>query len=415
MKKRFISLILTIAILCSCATFVFSTSAQDNIVVEDYQPKVSGSFVQSWFAYSWNEKRWDKEMTAYNEAGIDTLILGDVATKNSSGVWSYFYPSSVEELASGTYNGDVIAKALKSAKEHGIKVFLGMGGDDSWWSTGASQQYLDYCNVSAKIATDVYNKYYENNKESFGGFYYVPEIYNYKIIMSGKNADNLISGFNVIMNAINTANPNLPVMLSPFYNQSSSYMNLADTENFYKKFFTEVNFRAIDIFAPQDAVGAGWVKIDYVENVYKMYKNAIDYATKENHPIKFWANCEDFAQVKQSGDSSAFHTADLNKFVEQMTIASKYCQRIITFAYSHYYSPNNINPAWHNAYVKYAKTGQLSTTPPSNIEKLSVKTTGGNIELAWTPSQTSSAISRYAIRYNNRLMDYVVARRYDGG
>jgi hypothetical protein len=76
-------------------------------------------------------------------------------------------------------------------------------------------------------------------------------------------------------------------------------------------------------------VGAGHIKIDELDKYFAALKNAVD--TKPE--LTFWANNENFT-------ISDWSSAPLSRFVEQMKISSKYVENHVTFAYSHYYSPD---------------------------------------------------------------------------
>ena len=75
-----------------------------------------------------------------------------------------------------------------------------------------------------------------------------------------------------------------------------------------------------------------------------MYRTAVDTADKD---IKLWANCENFTLARGKSIISGIFVppATLNvnsvpctidRFANQLDIASEYCDNIITFSYNHY-------------------------------------------------------------------------------
>jgi hypothetical protein len=58
---------------------------------------------------------------------------------------------------------------------------------------------------------------------------------------------------------------------------------------------------------------------------------------------------------------------------------------MITFAYSHYYSPERIRPALHRAYCQWAKSSELpAAARPAQVNSLSIEKDGEKTLLKWT-------------------------------
>ena len=62
------------------------------------EPVFTGSFLQAWYCVDWDDDRWDAEITAMREAGLDKLILQDTAQMDLRGGWTVYYPTELEAL-----------------------------------------------------------------------------------------------------------------------------------------------------------------------------------------------------------------------------------------------------------------------------------------------------------------------------
>ena len=145
-------------------------------------PEFNGTFIQSWMSGSWDDERWQTEIENMKEAGIEYLILQDVAEKSSEslgGNWNVYYDSELPVFENAVYGGNVIEKALRNCEGSGIKVFVGLAMFDDFWSeAGIGSLYQDVCRVAGDMMEDIYNKYGEKYKDSLYGWYYTPEISN---------------------------------------------------------------------------------------------------------------------------------------------------------------------------------------------------------------------------------------------
>jgi hypothetical protein len=163
---------------------------------------------------------------------------------------------------------------------------------------------------------------------------------------------------NINLDYLTGLNPDMPLMLSPFVRTAGGDAITAGRE--WDKFFTLSHFRPGDIYCSQDAVGAGWMKIELLEQYFDEIKKAVD----KKEGLLFWANNENFTDTENVPDSpktkQRFIPAPLERFVRQMNISDKYVSDHVTFAYSHYYAPDRCDPKLHEAYKNYYITGKIS-------------------------------------------------------
>lgn len=375
-------------------------------------PEFNGTFIQSWMSGSWDDERWQTEIENMKEAGIEYLILQDVAEKSSEslgGNWNVYYDSELPVFENAVYGGNVIEKALRNCEGSGIKVFVGLAMfDDFWNETSLSPQYKEVCAVMADMIKEIYAKY--GDYECLYGWYFTPEISNSllrQIYIKG-----IADGVNTVIDSINETDENKPLLMSPFMSEYYSAGPVL-TLSSYVRLINSINFRDGDIFAPQDAVGAKWVSEDNLERNWKLYRTAVDSCDAD---LKLWANCENFSTVvapsvlegilnPPATENTVYVTETLDRFVRQMDIASRYCENIITFSYNHYYSPDYVNPDFIETYYDYLSNGYvLETEAPSAPQNITVTATDEGTLITWDAAEDNIGIAYYRIEKDGKFL-----------
>ena len=306
------------------------------------EAKVTGSFIQSWYCADWDGERWAEEAAFMRELGLEYLVLQTTADMDASGNWTAWYPSELPEL-SDCRSGGVIEGALRSCREAGIRVFVGLADFAGWWDgAGAAPDFDAVCGLMTRMQREIYEKYSPEYGDTLFGWYFAPELDNVPAVRLslGKIAE----GLSGVLDTATELDPAMPVMMSPFFTEYTDTPSVLATLPMWTSFFEKARFRDGDVFCPQDAVGAGWTKEEHLEKVWKMYRAAVDNAPVE---LKLWANCECFTSAIET--SSPFGPpangltentpAPLDRFERQLDIASKYAERVISFSVNHYYSP----------------------------------------------------------------------------
>ncbi len=364
----------------------------------------NGTFVQSWYSSSWDDARWQEEISYMKQHGVEYIILQDIANMASDGSWTVYYDSELEAFADASFGSDVIESALRNCKDTGIRVFVGLAMFDDFWTTGTlTGKYNEMCAVAADMVEEIYNRYYDNYSDCFYGWYFTPEINN--ILICELNFIGACNGLNLVLDKATEINSDLPMLLSPFtskYLASGPIKTLAD----WVTFFELAHLRDGDIFAPQDAVGAGWISENELEACWEMYKAAVNTAEAD---IKLWANCENFTVAvadsfgagiitRPASENKENVTSTLDRFVRQMEIASKYAENIITFSYTHYFSPAKVDSCFIDTYMDYVNNGYvLETQAPTAPDAFTKTTDGTSVVLSWEASDDNFGISHYRI------------------
>lgn len=380
-------------------------------------PVFNGTFIQSWMSSSWDDARWQKEVGNMKDAGIEYLILQDVANKaykSSGGGWSVYYDSDLDVFENATVYPDVIEAALRNLKGSGIKVFIGLAMFDDFWTEGAiTSQYSEMCSVAADMVEEIYGKYYSEYSDCFYGWYFTPEFNN--VLTCQINIGGMCRGVNEIIDSINSTNEALPLLMSPFYAQYLASGPVLTLTNLVR-LINGINFRDGDIFAPQDAVGAGWVSYDKLERNWKLYSAAVKTCQAD---LKLWANCENFNLAITSSILPGIATrpvtenkesvpATLDRFTGQMKIASKYCENIISFSYNHYYSPDIVSSVYIETYLDYINNGYvLENSAPSPVDGLTETETDNGTVISWNESSDNFGIAFYRVEKNGEFLSRI--------
>ncbi len=317
---------------------------QSKTEIDRVWPYVTGTFIQLWAFTSYNETKWAKHCDYLLEAGIETIIIQWSCDTKANKLSGSYYPSTLDDLKGAGYSAsNLVETILKVCEDKGMKVFIGLNNPGEWFQNVFSD--WSWCEAEAsigmKVAKDLYDLYKNKYPNAFYGWYFVPEYYN-----GIGTPDKAAAFLNLYLDGLTEIDASLPLMLSPFLR---SFISPEETRDEWTKIFAETRFREGDIFCCQDSVGAGGITLSQLDGYFKALKEATD--TEEG--LRFWANNEDFTPTGK--------TAPLDRFVKQMEIASAYVEGYVTFAYSHYFSPDIVGFDIHNAYVNYYNTGEYSS------------------------------------------------------
>ena len=381
-------------------------------------PEFNGTFVQSWLSSSWDEEDWADEIAAMEKDGVKYLIVQDLATKNLDGEWTIYYDSAMPAFADADVGTDVLANTLEAVKGTDIQVFVGLTAFDNLWSTGTlTKEYRQVCDITADMMQEIYDNYYAGNEANFYSWYFTMEFSNNILMQLGM--PNIVKGLNVVLDKATAIDSSIPLMMSPFM---SNYYTVGKSAALmqWMKLFSKGHWRDGDIVAPQDAVGARWLDMKDLVDMWEVYT----YALKSCHAdVKLWANCENFTTAvadsfgagilnPEKTENIVSVPATLDRFTTQMDIASRYCENIITFSYTHYYSENQVSDAFIKTYHNYVDNGYNLENQAPVMGELSKSDTDDGVELNWEIASDNIGISHYRIMKNGKFLSR--AETFDG-
>lgn len=346
-------------------------------------PIAEGTFIQDFLVANWDDAQWQKELISLKEVGIHYLIFGPAFFADKNGRAWTLYPSS---LAKNKFSKDLIEICLRNAKKYGFKVFLGLNFHENWWSFNFTPEWLyQQMELGNRVADELITRYKNNYGDTMYGWYWVWEVDNYHSNVKA-HQDILINALNINLDHLNKVTPDMPFMLSPFMNYQVSTSD--ECGKLWEYVFAGTHFKNGDIFSPQDCVGAGGLDVSKLSEWFGRLQKAVN--TKPE--LKFWANVETF-------DHHFWTSASLGRFVKQMNAVNPYTNKIITFAYSHYYSPLQKSKTFQEAYSHYYKNGKLPfVTPPDVVSNLIFEMRKGQpTVLKWDAPKDASTLVGYNI------------------
>lgn len=364
---------------------------EQKLVVSDSHPIANGSFIQQALIAQWDDRRWQEEFQTLKDAGMRYIVLAPTYWVDKTGKIRTMYPSALPGAQPG--QSDLVDACLRNAEKAGFRVFMGLNFDDRWWQTDFTGDWLNQqMAVGNLVADELFERYATKYPNAFYGWYWVWEVANVDPLRLPEGQRVLAEAINVNLDHLNARYPSMPIMLAPFMNyRLGSAKEYADM---WKQVFAQTRFKAGDIFAPQDCVGAGGLKLELVSEWFAELAGAV----KTKPELRFWSDAETF-------DQRFWTSATLTRFVEQMEAVKPYVSGIITFAYCHYYSPKNQIDDFHRAYVDYVRSGVIrpvSPIPP--VRKARKEVQDGAVTITWEASRVP--ISGYYIyRDGERIAD----------
>lgn len=362
-------------------------------------PVAAGTFIQEQLVAHWDDARWQEEFGLLKAAGMEYLVFAPSLHTDKDGLSQVIYPSKIKNVRQKGKK-DLIDMCLRNAEKAGFKVFLGLNFNERWWAADNSKDWLnDQMRIGNLVADELADHYLKQYPNAFFGWYWVWEIANVEQLYQPKNQEALAEALNINLDHRNKKYPKMPFMIAPYMNHRIG--NAKDYGEIWKHIFARSNFKMGDIFAPQDCVGAGGLELEHIPDWFAELGKAV----KTKPGLRFWSDAETF-------DQRFWTSAPIDRFVRQMQLVSPYVGKIITFAYSHYYSPLNGNDLFHQSYMHYVKTGKLpdvkNVLPPMNTR---MKKSNDKIILQWDDAESNSSISGYYVYKNGKLAANIQHRK----
>jgi len=349
-------------------------------------PVALGTFLQWFLAKDWDDARWQSEFRAMREVGMRILVFAP--TVDSTHKRAY-YPTQLPGHRQAEGYPDVVDACLRNAQAAGIQVFLGLNFHDDWWKKAVRDPAWLYAQMEEgnAVADELCRRYHARYPDAFHGWYWVWEVDNLNF-KTPEQADVLTRALDINVRYLKALNPQMPVLLCPFMNARFG------TPEAYQALWTQVFAKSAlgrgDIFCPQDCVGAGGLTLEQVAPWFAALGKAA--ATKPG--LRFWSDTETFSQ-------DDWTSAPLDRFVAQMRTVQPYVEACLTFAYSHYYSPNVLSPGFQQTYKAYVETGRLEAEPPSTPTRLRAeRQPDGTIELSWDAATDNIGVCGYYVYRN---------------
>jgi len=273
---------------------------------------------------NWDRAKWRKEFDLYSKIGIDTVIIIRAGYQNKC----IFPAKSLPDLLP-VYE-DVGEIFYDLADEFGLNVFFGTYDSGfHWWR----RSWWKEVEINKPFLEEAYARY--GHHKSFKGWYLSHE--------TGRNDVHIIELFNHIGGFCREL-ASLPVLISPYPQGAKQLgenaLTLDESFDHWDRVFAETSDN-IDICAFQDGQVHYQELPRFIEGIGEL---------GEKHNITIWSNLETFDRDMPI----KFPPADWRYLRFKMEAASKVAEKIITFEFPHFMSPNSCYPAAHNLFDRYA-------------------------------------------------------------
>lgn len=305
-------------------------------------PTFQSSFIQYWLCQDWSQERWLQEFEMMQNITIHEIILQSVVdTKAGYAV----YPTKIKGYSYS--NIDMLETALSTADQCGMKVRVGLGFNDEWWSidTYDPEWLEEEAEINRIIATEIQMMY--SKHPSFAGWY-IPHEFNPLMAMTVEQQTNLNQFYRKIAGAIKFESSHT-IMTAPFYNAFlSEPLTMALWSYILYYVFKDTR---VGILALQDSVGAGFNTVGDLDEIYAATRKA----TNEMN-IKLYAVTETF-QVnveKKENLGGKFSPASQRQIEKQLVKVAPYVQGYVAFSLNHYQNRNIAGQATgYDEYYRY--------------------------------------------------------------
>lgn len=274
---------------------------------------------------NWSEKQWRRDLDNMQRVGIDTLIFirGGFYGKT-------IYPSRVF----GTESTDDFAGfILNEAAKRRMKVFMGLYISTIDWSGGDAAGEIA---LNRKFIDEVYNRY--KGIPSLAGWYIPQE--------ASRNELNITEVMKGLSYLCKEKDDKMPVLISPYFNTHVTGGNFTVSEHAeeWHDIFSKCSDQ-IDYCAFQD----GSAPIETMREYFVQTKKLCD-----EFGIKHWVNTETFERDVRR----MYYPIPFPLLKEKLDLHREYAEKIITFEFSHFLSPQSIYPSARNLnrlYTDYYK------------------------------------------------------------
>ena len=276
---------------------------------------------------NWGAADWRRDFDAMKAVGIDTVILIRAGYRQQATFNSRVLAEKVGILPAYI---DLVDLFLSEAERCGMQFFFGTYDSGRYWHSGQYQQETD---INKAFCEEFMERY--GHRKAFAGWYISHEIntYNEDMMQVYEDLSCHLRGLE-----------NVPILISPYIKGVKQFGEEALSLERHIQKWESVFARLqgiVDIVAFQDGNVAFEDLPHYLEANRKL---------AHKYEIRCWSNVESFDR----DTPIKFPPIDFRKLrykLEQGHWAE--IDKLVTFEFSHFMSPNSIYPAAHNLYNRY--------------------------------------------------------------
>jgi hypothetical protein len=275
---------------------------------------------------NWGPAEWARDFDAMRAVGIDTVILiragyRDRMTFNSA--------TLARTARMRPVYTDLVALFLREAKRCNMQLFFGLYDSGSYWLSGEYRKEID---INLRFTEEVADLY--GGHPAFAGWYLSHEL---TTLTTG-----VIELYRGLTRHLKQLLPR-PLLMSPYVRgrkQFETPITPAEHERQWNEMFSAFAGH-VDIVAFQD----GQVDFDELPEFMAINKRLAD-----KYGLRSWSNVETF----ERGMPINFLPIAWPNLRYKMEIAAAVgVEKLITFEFSHFLSPNSMYPSAHELYRRY--------------------------------------------------------------
>lgn len=271
---------------------------------------------------NWSREQWIQDLDYMVEIGIDTIVLIRGGFEDKT-----IFPSKVF----GTeYAYDFAGLILEEAAKRNMDVFFGLYISNLEWDQGYAAQEI---RRNRPFIDEIWQRY--GHIPSFKGWY-IPQETSYEVF----NISDVMGGLSAMCK---DKAPDKSVFVSPFFRTELSWPGNGFTPQRHYEEWDRIFSKAgqdIDICAFQD----GTVPMSQMKDFYEITAKVC-----AEHSIHHWVNTETFERdVRQM-----LYPIPFPVLQRKLEFHKQYAEKIITFEFSHFLSPQSIYPSARNLHALY--------------------------------------------------------------
>ena len=284
---------------------------------------------------NWGPDEWAREFDTFVSAGIDTVTMIRTGFREklacpSSTIAAYRSILPVQV--------DLVRLFLDLAAERDIALFFGLYDSGHHWVRNDWTVEVDLNKAYIREMFDTYG-----TSPAFRGWYLPHETHDSSLRIMDINV--------ALANEIRSIS-NLPILVSPFFHARTDYATgpgAARTVDEHVRAWAEI-FQAysglVDFCAFQDGTADLLVLEELTAATAEEARKA---------GITLWSNLESFDRDMPI----KFPPIDWRKLAHKLDVVQPYVEKVITFEFSHFMSPNSTWPSARNLYNRYQDHLQL--------------------------------------------------------
>lgn len=294
-------------------------------------PLITGTFLDEIThdipSQNWGPDEWRADFDAMRAVGIDTVILIRAGYRRH-----VTFNSDVLARAMGTFPAyiDLVDLFLAEAERCGMAFYFGTYDSGRYWVGGEFQKEVD---LNRAFCDEVVARY--GHREAFKGWYICHEIDTYD--------EGVMRVYEELSDHLRALKP-LPILISPYTRGVKQFGADAISLEQHVREWDQALQRLqgkVDIVAFQDGQVAYEELTDFVRANAEMARR---------YGIQSWSNVESFCRDMPI----KFPPLDWQRLRYKMERAhAAGVDKLITFEFSHFMSPNSCYPSARNLYERY--------------------------------------------------------------